>query len=812
MLPEATAALCGAPTEKLVRWDALQWDSVAQYLAWRKTAHEMLRRGIVPLWNAHQGCGMPLLANPQVGVFYPLNILFWLMPVEVAIGWSAFLHTAIALLSSFWLARAVGISPLGSFACSISFAFSAPLITWQMLPSAFNTMCWLPCLMACIVAYLRQPVLLRLLSISVACLMLILSGHPQLCIYSLIAAIAVLPFTCTALRMHSNASLPSLHLLLVALSMALAVCISAAQLLPAAELAMYSHRSGKPTWNGYLWFSSRGMGLEDFAMLILPYAWGTPKLGDYIGKENFADYCPYVGIITLLFALAATASVRGSSCVAKRYSAAAAIGIRLALLGILLATGSPFNIPFYFALPGFAQIGTPTRAWFLSALGLALMCGVGIDRLSDEHASFAKVASLIAASLAMCAMCLLLVFSIYRAQLYGVGLSGEMLRLLRLNAGAVFALITLLLLPFLMRYLRAGLLVHAAVVAMAIELFLFGFGHNQALSRNEARLLNDAYFKALRECIPHSERVLFRVLPVSIKWRLRGSIWQKQFHEQALGRWNYDEWLRTHSLPDALFPPNLMSLVGLYDPQAYDSLMLRSYKALVEVVEGAHPCPPENGNMVLLRNVKSPLLKQLAVRYILVRKPSQVIGVNCEAMKQVGSLWLCEVEGALARVWIPKRIVVCRDGGQALDSLKSLAHRNAVRGSETAIVTCTDTSLKLAAGGWFNCSALLDDGVSVTVIGYGVGGVVLVLSDVFYPGWKVWLLSEGEQIELQLLPAQYALRCAALPKLAKPTELKLTFVYLPTSYLLGLFLSLSSLSMLIGLICFSSVRRRSTSA
>lgn len=815
MLPEAITVLCGAqaPVGKPIRWDALQWDSAAQYLAWRHVARDMLRSGIVPLWNAHQGCGMPLLANPQVGILYPPNILFWLLPIESAIGWSTLLHTLIAALSSYWLAVVVGISPIGGFACSVAFAFSAPLITWQMLPSAFNTMCWLPCLIACIVTYLWQPTLFRLVLIPIACLMLILSGHPQVCIYSLIAAVASLLFICATLYRRGDVGSLMFRLLHVALSITLAVCISAAQLLPTLELVMYSHRSGRPTWDGYLWFSSRGMRLEDFVMLIFPYAWGMPQLGNYIGKENFADYCPYVGTITLLLALIAIMTMRVKRCEARRYSIAVGIGACLSFLGILLATGSPFNIPFYFVLPGFAQIGTPTRAWFVSALGLALMCGVGADRLYYEHSSSARAASLVAALLIACAVGLLLAVSTYRARLYGTECGSEVLWLVRANAGVVLALIAVCLFSLVSVHLaHARQLVFLAVGAMAMELLVFGCSYNQALSRNEARLLNDVFFKALREHIPHDERVLFRVLPVSVKWRLRGLPLQLPPDERVQDRREYDRWLRARSLPDALLPPNLTSLIGLSDPQAYDSLMLRSYKALMEVVEGAHPCPPENGNMVLLRNVKSPLLRQLAVRHILVRDPSQVVGVKCEAMKQIQGLWLCEVEGASKRVWIPRRIVVCRNGEQALAFLKLLARRDPSQRSKTAIVTCTSQLLKLATGGWLNCHSLADDAVSVTVVGYGAGGVVLILSDVFYPGWRAWLLLGDEQFKLPLLPAQYALRCAVIPKLATPNKLRVVFIYLPTSYSVGSFLSLSSFSMLVGLLCFALVRRRSINA
>jgi hypothetical protein len=36
----------------------------------------MGRRGLIPLWNPHQFCGAPFIANGQSAFFYPPNWLF----------------------------------------------------------------------------------------------------------------------------------------------------------------------------------------------------------------------------------------------------------------------------------------------------------------------------------------------------------------------------------------------------------------------------------------------------------------------------------------------------------------------------------------------------------------------------------------------------------------------------------------------------------------------------------------------------------------------------------------------------------------
>jgi len=49
-------------------------------LPYRFLAKEALRQGHVPLWTNAFADGFPLLAEGQAGVFYPLNILFVVLP------------------------------------------------------------------------------------------------------------------------------------------------------------------------------------------------------------------------------------------------------------------------------------------------------------------------------------------------------------------------------------------------------------------------------------------------------------------------------------------------------------------------------------------------------------------------------------------------------------------------------------------------------------------------------------------------------------------------------------------------------------
>ena len=51
-------------------------DITTQMLPWWKLSSEIIRSGRMPFWNVFSGLGLPLLANMQSAIFFPLSWLF----------------------------------------------------------------------------------------------------------------------------------------------------------------------------------------------------------------------------------------------------------------------------------------------------------------------------------------------------------------------------------------------------------------------------------------------------------------------------------------------------------------------------------------------------------------------------------------------------------------------------------------------------------------------------------------------------------------------------------------------------------------
>src|SRR3990172_5227032 len=61
-------------------------DPVRQTYPWRYLSVNEEKTGNLPIWNPYNFAGTPLLANFQSAVFYPFNLIFFVLPFDIS--WS----------------------------------------------------------------------------------------------------------------------------------------------------------------------------------------------------------------------------------------------------------------------------------------------------------------------------------------------------------------------------------------------------------------------------------------------------------------------------------------------------------------------------------------------------------------------------------------------------------------------------------------------------------------------------------------------------------------------------------------------------
>ncbi len=177
----------------LVPHNDLLSDLVLENAVWKQHIRQTLADGQLPLWNPQIFTGIPFLAAGQASTFYPLSILFYLLPLEVAYGWFTALQIALAGINLYIFGRVLGLQRLAAFFSGVVFMFSGFLIVSVVFTMFLAAAVWLPLLLAIVEQIIRKqeekgvasfhPIPYLAAGIGVLAL-IVLAGHPELIYYT----------------------------------------------------------------------------------------------------------------------------------------------------------------------------------------------------------------------------------------------------------------------------------------------------------------------------------------------------------------------------------------------------------------------------------------------------------------------------------------------------------------------------------------------------------------------------------------------------------------------------------------------------
>ncbi len=322
-----------------------------------------LLSGHLPLWSPDLFMGVPLLANSQLGTFYPPNwILASLTPPD-AIRVSILLHVAWAGIGTYLLARrSLGASRLAALLAGGLFAFGGHIGAHVEQINQLQGLAWLPWLIYLFDRALERP-LPNAIWLSMGLALQFFSGHTQ-----------TLFITVVALAIYALSTRPIRGVITLACAGGAALVLALPQLIPTLELTRVSNRSGGLTLNQATAFS------------FSPFVTGRGLLPSY-DSLIFAEYVAYPGVIGLGLAIIGALSARAGLKPAptRRFRLPLSPRLRwliMALAGLALAYG--VYDPLYWllgSLPGFDLFRVPARWLALFALGTAMLAALGIESL-----------------------------------------------------------------------------------------------------------------------------------------------------------------------------------------------------------------------------------------------------------------------------------------------------------------------------------------------------------------------------------------------------------------------------------------------
>lgn len=729
---------------------------------------EAFKAGELPLWERRMASGFPIMAGLQSAVFYPPTLAFNLLPFFAAVQFTFVIHYAVAALGSYVLFRSWKCGVFVAVIGAILFAFGGTTVSLTNLLNHFQSAVWLPWMIYLWERTVRTERWTALVAFSIVSLCQLLAGSPEIFLLSL--GVVVLDTIRLYREREINAFLRCITILLGAGF--IVVGLGMVQLLPTAELILQSRREQPIPASEALSGSLRPSSLMG---LLLPTLEADSSLSLGV-RLLLAEGVPfllshYIGVIAvfgLCFWL----------CTAPKKERIISIG----LLGVsvLLAFGSYTPVyPFLYEwVPLFRVMRFPEKFYFVTFAFLVFAAVQGLRRFADGESS--RIPSIIAITILAGWVTAYAVFR-WEPNLLARWIQprqpGKVLTTVNPTtiAAILFSLekqiamsLVLAALLSLNRWgiLRSTLLQPLLVLAVFIDLSSANkplhFLREKALIQNAAHVIDKP---------PPDHSRLFYYPP--------GSNLHPSF-VRVTGNPSYEK--ATELALNNLLP-NAGMLYGFEYFQDIDALGRRTYTDFLSFINALAP------------DQRGKLLRVLNVKYVIAFHSLDVKGFKLVREFPEHYSRLYEVTESVPRTYLVSHATYDHDpistlrrlSSEAFDPMREVVLDAPAHGAPKPSFQ-GDATIRLYQNNKVQIDTRLSD------------PGILVLTDAFYPGWKVFV----DGVEEKILRANYLFRGVELPAGNHRVE----FVYDPLSFKFGLVISSLTAALLFAVPLVGWILRR----
>ena len=339
---------------------SIQWDAADVHYTSQKYFSDNLLSGKLARWTPYVFSGMPFLADPQTGAWYPLNWPFFLAGVTPrSIEWELALHALLACVGTFLLVRDLMGSRSAAVLAGIVYGFSGFFAGHSSHVGIFQTAAVFPWLLWLAQRAASRDWRIYGLAAIAASGALVLIGHFQSALYSF-AGVAL--FAAAMIILNEGRWRQRGPAILAAMAVG-AVLLPAIMVLPGLELTAESIRSHAD----YSQQADATLTPGTLETLFAPDALGAIS-GSYKGPGDITQFYFYQGLLVPLLAVGGL-WLRGR----LRW-----LALAISVPALWYAFGPAGGLYALLArLPGFRSIRSPVHIWFVVALALALLAAAG---------------------------------------------------------------------------------------------------------------------------------------------------------------------------------------------------------------------------------------------------------------------------------------------------------------------------------------------------------------------------------------------------------------------------------------------------
>jgi Bacterial membrane protein YfhO len=720
----------------------------------RYSLAQSLNSGHLPLWERHIAMGFPLLANPQTATFYPPHLIFLFLPFFSAVGALLVFHYLVAAIGSFLLFRWWNYAASLALTGAILFTFGGVIVSLVNLQDHFQSAVWLPWLILAGEQCFKSQRWGAFIAFTFVSTVQFLAGSPEMYAMSMALLIVATINNVDGVSYSWRTWMKSIGLVVGA--NVIVVALSMVQLLPTIELFFQSRRP-----DGLVFQEAAMWSLNPFALLNFFWLDKEVDMNRFTGLHVFFDRDPpflityYVGAIAL-FGL----------CAWFFYSSRKERTLLLSVIAATLIVAFGSYTPVYYYLfhyvPLFRIVRFPEKYLFLTYSFLIFVVLRGINSFVQDKSEKKKGPLLVFGSVLLVQLIAYLfcrfgmddlvvwlhaaVTDIEGRGKFFVSLPGILASLEReiLLSAALMAAFLL----YRLGKIRVALLQGVIVVLVLIDL--------TAAHRPYQYMLKPDFTASKSKLLPPPGDEHYRVfigLPYLHPSRYTFKL--QPFPGVIAAQW-------------AALYPNSGVLDGFEYVQEIDTFGRLPYSHFLNY---ARNLPPEK---------MYPFLGALNVKYVTTFNALPEGAITSLGFRAEYPLWLYRLETTVSRVYFARNVVVEKDIDNALhrmtasdfDAFKTVivdqapANTVAESGNATAEIRRYENEV-------VDIDAALD------------APRILVLTDSFDPGWRVYVDGKEEKI----FRANAFFRAVSL----LAGKHRVEFRYEPLSFMIGAAISLATL-------------------
>ncbi len=653
-------------------------DPVRQQYVWRSLAIEQFKNGQLPVWNPYSFSGTPLLANFQTAAFYPLNIMFFLLPFNLAWTILIMLQPLLSGIFLYLYLCHIKVSKIGSFLGGLTFAFSGFSIAWMEWNTIGHTIAWLPLSLLAIEKIFQGGKRIWPLLFIFSLVSSFFAGHLQVFFYSFLVISGYIIIRVLSLQKNKLRFFLSFIFYLLSF-----IFITSIQWLPTFQFIANSARNfDQRSWMSIEWF----IPWQHLIQFVAPDFFGNPATGNYWGIWNYGEFIGYVGIAPLILALYSLFSRRDK----KTFFFGGFI-----ILSLLFALPTPLaKIPYQLQIP-LISTSQPTRLIFIIDFSLAILAALGLDQLMKDEKI--KKFILLLTTFITILVGLWLIFSIFGLFIIDNNQHVDIIKR-NLILPTILIIFNFLIFIFFAKNRRNVRYIVSIVLLVLLIFDLFRFG--------------------------------WKFTPFSkAEWIFpRTEILDTLTHDKS--------YYRVMVLDRRILPPNFAAAYGIYDVAGYDPLYLKEYGQLVASWERDKPdITPASFNRILTpSNYENFISDLLGVRFILSFGPLKSDKFLLESIHE-GETYLYLNTNIIPRAFLVEEVVKAGNQKESLEKMYNL--KASLR--NTAVVTDNIILDKKSLGSYESVEITSYSANKIELRSYTSVPRLLVLTDMYYPSWKAYI-------------------------------------------------------------------------